>query len=226
VPDTRRGCHYDSRPGNSSPPTQVDVLAEQVDVGVKPPQCIEQIRPHEHAAARHGEYFSDFVVLGLVELARFDSVHCDAEAVHAQTDLEQAVGRIPVDHLGTHDARVGAISLSHQVPQSVRFRSYVVVTEDQMGSSLHRRESLVGCCGVAIALRLAQYEGARQHGRDPRCQLLLAGGVDHEHIEVRIVLPAKSFQALFKPWSWITCDHHSHYRRGDFLCVRLVGHLP
>ena len=61
-----------------------------------------------------------------------------------------------------------------------------------------------------------------QHRRDTCGQFIVARGVDHEHIEVRIVLSAKSFQTFLEPPTWVTSDHHGDDRRD--LLLRHQGH--
>ena len=222
VANAGRGCDDDSRSGDLGPPAQVHVLAEELDVRIESSERPEQVGAYQDAAARYGEHLAAFVVLSLVELAALHPLDGDTEAVDADADLEQVVRGVPLDELRSHDARVGAVGLPDQATNRVGSRSHIVVADQQMRGALDRHERLVRGRRETLALALAQYEGAREHRRDSCRQLLVARGVHHEHVEVRVVLSTKRLQAFLEPQTRVTSDHHGDDRRG--LLLRHRGH--
>ena len=68
----------------------------------------------------------------------------------------------------------------------------------------------------------AEDEGARQYRRDAGGQLIVARGVDHEHVEIRVILSAKRLQTFLEPPTWVIGDHHGDDRRD--LLLRHQGH--
>ena len=104
VPDAGSRCHDDPRSGHLGAPAQVDILAEQVDLGVESAERLEQVRAHQGAAARYCENLPNLVVLCLVEFARLDALDDGAKAVDSQAHLEQPVRGVPLDELRADDA--------------------------------------------------------------------------------------------------------------------------
>ncbi len=222
VADAGGRCHHDPSPGDLGAPAQIDVLAEHVDIGIEAAERPEEICPHERAAARHGEHLPHLVVLGLVELAGLDALDYGAEAVDAEADLEQAVRGVPLDQLRADDAGVGSVRLPHHAPDRVRRRGDVVVADEKMRGAFDGEQRLVRSCRESPRLALPENEGAGKHRRDTCGQLIVARGVDHEHVEVRIVLSAECIQTFLEPPTWVIGDHHGDDRRD--LLLRHQGH--
>ena len=221
VADAGRWRDDDTRPGDLRPPAQVDVLAEELDLGIETAERPEEVRTHQHASAGDGEDLPSLVVLSLVELAALHPLDGRAEAVDADADLEQMIGGVPLDELRADDAGVGPVGLPDEAPHGVTGRSHVVVADQQMRGALYRHEGLVRGRREPHALAQAQDEGAREHRSDTSRQLLVARGVHHEHVEVRVVLRAKRHQAFLEPRARVTSDHHGDDRRG--LLLRHLG---
>ena len=222
VPHPGCGCDDDSRPGDLSAPAKVDVLPEEHHLGVETRKSPEQVGTDECAAPRHGEDLAHLVVLGLVQLTRLDALDAGAETVDADPNLQQTIRGVPLDELRADDAGVGAIGLAHHAPDGVWCRGYVVVADQEVRCPLHSKKGLVGSRGETSRFALAKDEGARQHCRDTCGQLIVARGVDHEHVEVRVVLSANSLQTFLEPPTWVTSDHHGDDRRD--LLLRHQGH--
>ena len=211
------GATTTPRAGHLGTPAQVNVLAEQLYVGIETAQRPEEIGTHQHAAARYGEDFPALVVLSLVELAPLHPLDGHAEAVDAEAHLQQVVGGVPFDELRSDDAGVGPVGLTDQAADRVGRKGHIVVADQQVRRALDRHERLVRCRRETTGLALANDEGAREHGCDTRRQLLVARGVHHEHVEVRVVLSAERLQAFLEPRTRVASDHHGDDRRGLLL---------
>ncbi len=135
--------HHHSRPRHLGAPAQVDVLTEQVHLGVEAAQGPEQVRPHEGATSGYGEDLPHLVVLGLIELAGLDALDAGAETVDAQAHLEQPVRRLPLDELRAHDAGIRAIGLAHHAADRVGRRGHVVVADQKVRRPLDGEQRLV-----------------------------------------------------------------------------------
>ncbi len=71
----------------------------------------------------------------------------------------------------------------------------------------------------------------RQDGRHAFCQALATAGVDHEHVEVAVVLGADRRQDVFEPVARVVGDEHEADERGRRwwsrpLRCRVSGVLP
>ena len=122
----------------------------------------------------------------------------------------------PLHDLGADDAGVGAVGLLDQQAHGVRRQAHVVVAEQVEGGALHRDEDLVGGGGEAgVGVEPAEV-GLGQHGRDPVPQAcrIGAGGVDHEHRDVRVVLGRDARERLLEPPTGVVRDDGDDHGRG------------
>ena len=90
--DLRRRGDDDARAGDLGAPAKVEVLAQRRDHRVEAPQRREQVGAHERDAAGGDEDVALEVLLAVVDLAEFDPLVDDAEAVAGLTDVQQDQG--------------------------------------------------------------------------------------------------------------------------------------
>jgi hypothetical protein len=193
VTDAGRGGDHHPGAGHLSSPAQVDVGPVVRHGSVEAAQLGEEVGPHQHAGGGDGEDVAHRVVLLLVELAAVDQRRGGAGLVNRQAHAEQAVGPVPVDQLGGHDARVGAQRLLHHEAQGVGLGGHVVVAEHQEGGALDGVEDVVGggseARGPAPPVGAAK-EGIGQHGGDARPEILSPRTVDDQDRLIGVVLGA------------------------------------
>ena len=213
--DVGSGRHDDPGPEHLGPPAEVEVLAEQVDMGIEAGQRGEQIGPHQIAAAGGAEHVAHRVVLLLIELTPLDQPGGHTRLVDAQADRQEMIGPLPLDELGRHHPGVAAEGLLEQDPGDVRGQTDIVMAEQVVGGPLHDRQGFVGGPGEAHPAREPVDVGARQDGRHPGGGVFGAGGVDHQNREVRVVLGSEAGEGLLQPRTRITGDDDRHDgRRG------------
>ena len=168
-----RGHDDDPGAGDVRPPAQVEVLADEVDVGVEPAERGEQVGADEGGAAGDVEDVAHGVVLLLVELAALDRGGGRAELVGGHADVAQVPGVVPVDDLGADDAGVGPHGLLDEEADGVGVEAHVVVEEQVEGGALHAAEHLVARRSEAgVGVEAAQH-GPGQHG--PQAPFEVAG---------------------------------------------------
>ena len=217
---TDAGGGGDDHPGASDlgPPAQVEVLPHRHDGRVEPTQLGEEVGPHQRAPARRQEDVEDRVVLAVIDLTGLDAVDHRAALVHPHPDMEQSPGVGEVHHLGSDHAGVGAEGLLHHQMDGIRVGGHVVVAEQEMRCTLDHGQHLVGRRRKPLVGVEPAHIGAREGGSHARRRILGAGGVEHQHGQVRVVLSAERLQRLVEPRSGIACHHHRDDRRG---CRRL-----
>jgi hypothetical protein len=215
VADARVRGHDHPGPGHVRPPAEAQVVEQVVDALVVATDLGEEVGPHEHERARHHEHVTDGVVLLLVELAPLHQRHGVAGVVDALADLEQARGVVPAHELGPDDRRVGAVRLLHQHPHGVRGRVHVVVAHEEEGGTVDDVEDVVGGRPVAGVVLQPPHEGAGGALGHPPLDLGLAGGVDDQDRQVRVVLLGQGRHRLLEPRPRVARHDHRHHRRGD-----------
>ena len=62
----------DSRSGPLSPPAEVQVIPEELELGVESPQEVPYLPSDEHAGGAHREHVANSVVLALIVLTAFE----------------------------------------------------------------------------------------------------------------------------------------------------------
>ena len=151
----------DARPGDLSPPAEVEVLAEHRNERVETAQGGEEVGAHEGRPAGCHEDVAFEVLLAVVDLAQLHALVHHAEAVARLTDVQQYQGVVVGDELGRDDAGVGAEGSLDQEMDDVGLEADVVVTEEEEGRALDHQRRLVAGRGEAAVLLEESHEGVR-----------------------------------------------------------------
>ncbi len=194
-----------------STPAEIEVLRAGKRGGIESIELGEEIRPHEQRGARHVEDVAHGVVLLLVELPGFDAGVGTAEPVDGPADLEEDLGVVGVDELRADDAGVGAVRLFQHDADRTRVENDVIVTKEEKGGTLDRRQRLICRAREADALGQALHVRAGQHVGDARRRVVVGRHVDDEDREIRIVLGSQRPQRVVEPGLRIA----RHDNRGD-----------
>ena len=150
-----------------STPRQVDIVAVEGNSRVEAPERAKEIGAHEHAGRGHHEHVVHRVVLLLIDLLRFGDRVDLAEPVEPESDVLEQRRPVPVDQLGTDDARIGPIELFDEDPDGVAFGRDVVVThQEEPVVALDELQHLVGQRAKATIAPRPMDEGVRSRRSD------------------------------------------------------------
>ena len=194
-------------------PAEVDVLTEERDGFAEPPDGLEEVGPDQHTGIGHREQLARGVVLGLIQFAVVDQLARRTEAIDGKTDREEAVAFESVAQLRTHDPRVRPERLGHELGHRIRLQNHIVVTDQQERRPLYRAGRLVHGGGEPMVLGEPLHERERGHVRDPFGGIGLAGVVDHQDRELRVVLGLQRRERFGEPVPRVLGDHDRHHRR-------------
>ena len=214
VASPRRRHDQHPRAGGVGAPAQVEVVADEADALVEAAQGAEQVGAHEQARRGHEEHVAHGVVLLLVELTRIDERGGRAELVGGVADLEDVLGRLPVDELRPDDAGVRAVGLLHQLADGVGIERHVVVEQAEEPRALHEPQGLVGCRAEAARVAERAHEGPRDPVGDAFGQVADGAGVEEEHAQVGVVLRREAVHDLLEPGTGVVGDDDGDDRRG------------
>ena len=223
VADHGRGGHQHPGPRHLGPPAEIDVGAVIAHLRVEAAQLVEQVAADEQARGGDGEDVLDRVVLLLVELAPVDHRRAGAGLVDHQAHLQQAVGMVPLDHLGGDDAGVGPQRLLHQQADGVGLHGHVVVAEHEERGALHRLQDVVGRGREAGPGGHPAEVRVGEDGRHPAGRIGVASGVHHQHRLIGVVLAAQRHQGFLEPVARFVGHDHRHHRRGGGLRFHCSG---
>ncbi len=149
------------------PPAEAQIVLEQVDPLVEPPDLREHVAADQRASARNGEDITHVVVLFLIELVTLDERDAVPRLVDAFTELEDAARPVPPHQLRSDDAGVGPVGLLDQHADRVRVERHVIVAEEVERGAVDDVEDLVGGRTEAGVGLDAANERRRSHRRDP-----------------------------------------------------------
>ena len=137
VVDHRVGDHPDLVAGRVRPPAEVDVVAEQRQVGVEAAELVPDVAADQHARRADREHGPVAVVLALVDLARLDPGEPPPGPVHGDARLADYAPVGQVLELRAEDrGRPAAAGPGEQLLQRVRGRLAVVVQQpDPLGTA-------------------------------------------------------------------------------------------
>ncbi len=119
-------------PGQCDAPTEVEIVAEQRQLGVEAADVVPHVPAHQHPRGAHREYVAITVMLAMVELAVLEAGLPPSAAIDGMADLDQHPAVLPVAKLRTDDS--GRRHLIGEVEQSlerVGRRRAVVVQQPQ-----------------------------------------------------------------------------------------------
>jgi hypothetical protein len=134
---------YDDHPVSCGvdPPAEVEVVAEDRQLGVQAAQVVPHLPPDQRAGRAHGQDVPRAVVLALVVLAPLEAGHPVAGGVGGQTDLGQHPGVVPVDRLRAEKrCGRGGLGVLEQPLEGVAVRGAVVVQQPDPGRPRCHRE--------------------------------------------------------------------------------------
>ena len=183
----RRGHHH-RRTGQPGPPAQVQVLAVQVDIGVKAVERREQVGAHQRGGTGDEKHVPDGVVLALIQLAAFHQRSGLAEPVTSHAQCQQSAGIVVLDQLGANHPGVGPERLGHHQRDRVRRQHDVVMAEQVKGGSGHADACFVaGRTEPGVGVQ-TQDGGTGNDGGDPVGNRHAAGGINHHQRHVCVGL--------------------------------------
>ena len=172
VPDPRVRDDQDAVPGRVDLPAEVEVVAEDRQLGVEAADRVPHVAPDQRAGGADGEHVLDLVVLALVVLAPLQPGLAVAGCVGGEPDLDQHPGVVPVADLGAEQRGRGAeLDLLDQLGEGGRLDRHVVVQEPDPGVSWRR-----GARGRRRPRRRSRSRGAGRARRRtarpaaPRCR--------------------------------------------------------
>jgi hypothetical protein len=141
------GDHLHTGSGRLNPPAEVDVVAEQPEVGIEPAEPVPYVAPDEHAGRAHREHGALVVVLALVDLAGIDAGDAAACPVDGHADLTERPPVLAVEHLRPEDHDRAVLGRRpQQLVERVRGRLAVVV---QQPDPLDARDAGIAHAGLA-----------------------------------------------------------------------------
>ena len=145
VPHHGTAADDDAMTRKIRPPTEVDVIAEQRELGVKAAKVVPHVAPHQHARRAYREDIAVTVVLAVIKLAWFEPCLASTTAVDRRTNLEQHRRVVPVAQFRADDAGRGHLvrEFEHGFKCAGRRRAVVV---QQPGPLDHRTRVGAGRC--------------------------------------------------------------------------------
>ncbi len=130
VPGDRRGCDLHVVPRQPRPPTQIEIVAEDVVTPVETSEVVEHVAAHEHAGGRHVQDGPVTVTLALVELVGFEAGLGAPGQVDRHPHLLQQPGIVVIQQLGSDHPDPGIVDpVGHELRHHVRCRDQIVVQE-------------------------------------------------------------------------------------------------
>lgn len=211
VPALRCGDHQHAGPSVMGAPTQVEVLAVEVDGRIESPEGPEQVGAHEQTGRWQREHVTDRVVLLLVGLAGLDEGVELTESVDSVPDVLQHLRVVPVDELRPDDTGVRAEELLHHEADRIGLERHVVVEQaEEPVVALDETHHLVRRRAVpGIAVDRAHVGGRQQRSDPPRDVPRVAR--DEEQVpKVRVLLRRQRSEHLVEPLPWLVDHHHRH----------------
>ena len=201
-------------------PTELGVLAVEVDGRVEAAEFAEQVGAHQQIGRRQDEHVPDAVVLLLVDLARFDDRIDLAEPVHSQTDRLQHARIVPLDELRPDSAGVRPVQLLDHQTQRVGLRGDVVVAEqEEPVVTLDEPQHFVGCRAESHVDPDRSDECAGQALLDSFVDRLgtvdgfTLGDDEEEDAKIRVVLSGERVEGVVEPFTRVVHDDDRDDRR-------------
>ena len=230
----RVGDHPDLVAGRVRPPAEVDVVAEQGQVGVEAAELVPDVAADQHARRADREHGPAAVVLALVDLARLDPGEAPSGPVGGDARLAHHAPVRQVLQLRAEDRhRPAAAGRGEQLLEGIGGRLAVVVQQPDplWARNLAARGSGCGPAGRGV-LQGPGDGGAvtrvRLHAEDRvlaeqlgqrRSAAVQAAGVHPDHAPHRMRLLAHRVDKSRQQPGGVVCDDHG---RDDVTGVRCV----
>ncbi len=216
--------------GGGRAPAEVDVVAEDRQLGVEAAELLEHRAAHQHAGGVDREHLADLVVLALVVLAALQPGLAATGAGDGDAELEQPAQRGPLAQLRAEDVGVGVGGGGReQRRERARVGVGVVVQDpDPLAGGALQAQPLETELDRGRERRGRRAPGARR--RRPALEevgaVVLAAGVDGDDRVDRGALGAEAVDDGGEPARAVMTDEQSRHRGNHARTLTAEGWRP